>query len=278
MFKGRKLLIVTKHEKEKVIAPIVELELGVDCFVTNLFDTDKLGTFSGEIEREDEPIATVRKKCISAMEMTGADLAIANEGSFGPHPSFYFIPADDEFMIFIDKKNELEIIVRELSTDTNYNASAVKNEKELFEFAEKAKFPTHGLILKNKREHFTTIVKGITSEQELLENYNKLLSQNAEVYIETDMRAMYNPSRMKIIESATKKLVAKIKAACPKCNTPGFGIKNAKEGLRCELCNSPTRSTLSYVYACKKCLFEQEEKFPNGKMKEDPTYCDVCNP
>jgi len=278
MFKGRKLLIVTKHEKEKVIAPIVELELGVNCFVTNLFDTDKLGTFSGEIEREDEPITTVRKKCISAMEMIGADLAIANEGSFGPHPSFYFIPADDEFMIFIDKKNELEIIVRELSTDTNFNASAVKNEKELFEFAEKAKFPTHGLILKNKREHFTTIVKGITSEQELLENYKKLLSQNAEVYIETDMRAMYNPSRMKIIESATEKLVAKIKAACPKCNMPGFGIKNAKEGLRCELCNSPTRSTLSYVYACEKCLFEQEEKFPNGKMKEDPTYCDVCNP
>jgi hypothetical protein len=40
MFKGRKLLIATKHEKEKVIAPILEKELGVSCFVINDFDVD----------------------------------------------------------------------------------------------------------------------------------------------------------------------------------------------------------------------------------------------
>ena len=44
MFQGRELLIVTKHEKEKVISPILERELGVKCVVTDNFDTDILGT------------------------------------------------------------------------------------------------------------------------------------------------------------------------------------------------------------------------------------------
>ena len=64
MFKGRKLLIATKHEKQKVIAPILETELGVKCFIVDNFDTDELGTFSGEIERKDDAITTARKKCL----------------------------------------------------------------------------------------------------------------------------------------------------------------------------------------------------------------------
>ena len=120
MFKGRKLLIATKHEKEKVIAPILEKELGVSWFVINDFDTDELGTFTGEIERKDDPIITARKKCLLAIELTNCDLAVASEGSFGPHPTIYFVPADDEFLLFFDKKNDLEIIVRELSTETNF--------------------------------------------------------------------------------------------------------------------------------------------------------------
>jgi len=32
MFEGRKLIIATKHQKEKVIAPIVEKALGCNCF------------------------------------------------------------------------------------------------------------------------------------------------------------------------------------------------------------------------------------------------------
>jgi len=144
MFIGRKLLIATKHEKEKVIAPIIEKELGVKCFVSSNFDTDELGTFTGEVERKDDPITTARNKCMLAMELANCDMAIASEGSFGPHPSIFFVPADDEFLLFIDKKNELEIIVRELSTETNFNAAEIKSEKALKEYANAAYFPSHG--------------------------------------------------------------------------------------------------------------------------------------
>ena len=61
MFEGRKLLIATKHKKEIVIAPILEKELGVTCFVAPDLDTDELGTFTGEVERRDDPFTTARK-------------------------------------------------------------------------------------------------------------------------------------------------------------------------------------------------------------------------
>jgi len=213
-----------------------------------------------------------------AMELTNCDLAIASEGSFGQHPTIYFIPADDEILIFIDKTNGLEIIVRELSTETNFNGSEIKTKEKLLEFAANANFPSHGLILRKSRYEFADIIKGITNVVELINVFNSLIDKFGTAYIETDMRAMYNPTRMKVIESAAKKLNKKINVICPVCNMPGFGITDAKEGLPCELCNFPTRSTISYIYSCQKCSYKKEEKYPKGKQTEDPMYCDLCNP
>ena len=278
MFKGRNLLIATKHEKEKVIAPILERELGVKCFLTSDLDTDELGTFTGEVERKEDAIATARKKCLMAMELANCDLAIASEGSFGSHPTIFFAHADDELLLFFDKKNDLEISARELSLETNFNGSKIKTEKELQEFADHSNFPSHGLIIRKSKEDLGDIVKGITTEEQLNQAFDALISQYGTAYVETDMRAMYNPTRMKVIEKATVKLVDKIKSLCPNCETPGFGIVDRKEGLPCEQCHFPTRSTLSYHYSCPKCNFAKEDQYPNGKKFEEPMYCDFCNP
>ena len=278
MFEGRELLIVTKHEKEKVVSPILERELGVKCVVTENFDTDILGTFTGEVERIDSPIVTARKKCLMAMELTNYDLAISSEGSFGAHPSIFFVPADEELILFIDKKNDLEILARELSTETNFSGSEIKTEEELMEFADKVKFPSHGLIIRRSKNDFTEIVKGITSKEILRSTFNYFISNYGTSFIETDMRALYNPTRLKVIEKLTKKLSDKINKLCSVCKTPGFGITDVKKGLPCRICNFPTRSTLSYIYSCQKCSFSYEEKYPNGKNTEDPMWCDLCNP
>jgi len=92
------------------------------------------------------------------------------------------------------------------------------------------------------------------------------------------MRAMYNPTRMNVIESATKKLVEKINSLCPNCKTPGFEITDAIKGLPCEHCNFTTRGIKSYIYSCQKCFYKSEKIYPNGKQKEEAMYCDVCNP
>jgi hypothetical protein len=278
MFEGRNLLIVTKHEKEKVIAPILEKELGVRCFLTNNFDTDELGTFSGEIERKGDPVSTVREKCLRAMQQVNCDLAVASEGSFGPHPTIFFAPADDEFLLFLDKRNDLEIIVRELSLETNFAGSEIGTEIELNEFAENALFPSHALIVRKSQKDFSTIIKGITNSTVLKAAFDELITEYGTAFVETDMRAMYNPTRMKVIEKAAIKLAQKIKSLCPNCKTPGFGITKVSDGLPCEVCCFPTRSTLSYISTCKKCNHTKEERYPNGKTTEKPMYCDYCNP
>ena len=278
IFRGRKLVIATMHKKESVIAPLLEENLGVHCFVLDDFDTDELGTFSGEVERKEDALTTVRQKCLMAMEKSNCDLGIASEGSFGPHPTIFMAQADDEFLIFIDKKNNLEIIVRELSLETNFNVATVKCFKNLFDFVKTVRFPEHAVILKFTEKEVTSITKGIQSWQLLEDSYNKLSATSSEVIVETDMRALYNPTRMKVIEKATQRLVAKIKSICPQCSTPGFGIVNIKPGLPCEWCGSPTNSTKSHIYQCQKCVFELEKLYPNDKKTENPMYCDYCNP
>jgi hypothetical protein len=278
MFEGRDLVIATKHNKEKVIAPVLERQLGVKCFVIPEFDTDELGTFTGEVERKDDPITTARNKCLLAMKLTNCDMAIASEGSFGPHPSIFYAHADDEFLLFMDKKNNLEIIVREISMETNFSGAMITSKTELAEFANKVNFPSHGLIVRKADTDFIEIEKGVTNWRKLAKVYTHFIRLYGSVYVETDMRAMHNPSRMRVIKSAAIKLATKINSLCPDCKTPGFGITNAKQGLPCELCNLPTRSTLSHIYSCQKCSHSKEEKYPNNKHCEDPTFCDICNP
>jgi hypothetical protein len=278
MFAGRNVLIATKHKKELVISPILEKELAITCFVSEQFDTDTLGTFSGEIERKYDALTTLRNKCILAAKASKSDLVIASEGSFGAHPSIFFAHANQELVMLKDFKNDLEIISKEISLETNFNGQKISNETDLLNFAEKVNFPSHALILKSDETNFSTIFKGIQSEKVLLEKFYELKNKNGFVYVETDMRAMYNPTRMKVIEKATWQLIEKIKSLCPACQTPGFDIIDAVSGLPCELCKNPTRSTLYYLYQCKKCNHSSKKMFPRGITYEEPTYCDTCNP
>lgn len=278
MFAGRKLLIATKHSKEKVIAPLLEQGLGVECVVASGFDTDLLGTFAGEIERQHDPLTTAREKCKRAMDMFGCDLAIASEGSFGPHPTIFFASADDELVLLADRKNGLEIKARELSVDTNFNGKTVTSSAELAEFARMAKFPSHALIIKKSESDLTDMVKGITDEALLAETFSRFYRLYGSAYVETDMRAMYNPTRMGVIAAAVKKLVERATTLCPGCHTPGYGVTDVKPGLPCGLCRYPTKSVLSHIYQCTKCLYTSEIYYPNGVKTEDPTYCDMCNP
>jgi len=278
MFEGRRLLIATKHHKEKAIAPILENGLGVLCFVPENYDSDIFGTFSGEVERKKTPLETVREKCLAAMAEFDCDLGMASEGSFGSHPSIFFAQADDEFLIFIDKKNDLEIVARELSLDTNFYGTAISSEEMLLDFASKVQFPSHAIILRSKPDDHSAIVKGITTRSQLVNSFEHLMDVYGSVYAETDMRALFNPTRMGVIKIAAQKLLETIKTECPSCKTPGFCVTDVRQGLPCSSCAAPTRSTLSFIFGCKKCSFSSEKMYPHQKITEEPGFCDSCNP
>lgn len=273
-FKGKPLIIATKHKKEAVITPILESQLALRCRVEPTLDTDVFGTFSGEIERTLTPLEAAKAKCLLAIEHTGIPMAIASEGSFGPHPTHFFLPANTELVLLYDAQTQLEVWATEISTETNFQQAQVNSWDDLLLFAEKSLFPSHGLILKGRNKQ--QIIKDILSEEALKNAYLKL--GGTEVWVETDMRAMYNPTRQKTIEKATLKLVEKLKSTCPQCQWPGFTISKVNKGLKCSECGSPTRSTLSYDYTCKKCGFTEIKMYPHAKENEDPMYCDRCNP
>lgn len=277
-FSGRRLLIVTKHQKEAVIAPLLEEALGVQCFVSKTFDTDTLGTFSGEIARKEDALTTLRKKCWEGMQAEGFDLAVATEGSFGNHPTVFFAPANDELIMLVDQKHKLEVVERVLTMETNFDSSKLHTREELQAFLEKVAFPSHGVILKDADANWTTLYKGITDYDEVMERFDALVADHHSCFIETDMRALFNPTRMKTIKEVSHRLVNKLHSVCPECLFPGFGVVGAEAGLLCSSCSLPTRATSAHIYQCQHCNYESKVLYPNGKQTEDPMYCDFCNP
>lgn len=274
-FKNRDLLIVTKHKKEQVIAPLFQNNLGVKFVLSKQFDTDTLGTFSGEIERQQNALETLKLKCLLAMEQEGYDLAIATEGSFGNHPTVFFAPANDELILLYDKKNNFFIFERHLSLETNFNTQKVTSRAELDSFLEAVNFPSHAVIVKDKDKNWSTIIKGIHDIQIIKKFFEET---KGSFFIETDMRALHNPTRMRIIEEVSNKLLDKINSICPNCHIPGFGVVSAEAGLLCDSCSMPTKSILAHIYQCQNCNYELKKMHPNNKETEDPMYCDFCNP
>jgi hypothetical protein len=124
------------------------------------------------------------------------------------------------------------------------------------------------------------IIKGITTEEKLIAAWNWALnnSSDGKVYLETDMRAHYNPTRMKNIAKATSNLLRKIKNNCPQCNIPGFDITQRIKGLPCAMCGMPTTLIHSVIYQCQKCSCSQEKLFPDDIDFADPGQCMYCNP
>lgn len=278
MFSNRTIAIATMHQKELVIAPLLKESFGMDCIIPPEINTDALGTFSGEIERIHHPLDVAREKCRIAMELSGCDIAVASEGSFGPHPSLFFAASDDEIVVLVDRKNNLEIVGRKLSTETNFRGAEIKSLTEAISFAEEVGFPKHGLIIRESKESIKEICKGIIDAHQLDFIVKTKLNHSDSLWVETDMRAMHNPTRLKVIEQATENLISKMQSKCPSCAFPGFWITDVKAGLPCSLCRSATKSTLAHVYACQKCNYSEERKYPNSLTVEDPMYCDFCNP
>lgn len=277
LFSGRPLLIATMHNKEKVIGPVLENAIGIKPVVANGFDTDRFGTFSGEVIRESHAHNTARLKCLEALRIGQYDLGIASEGSFGPHPDIPFIAADEEILVFIDLRHQLEISVRHIDCETNFRQSEISDYDTLQKFALDIGFPEHGIIFRKDSYSKNTLYKDCMDWRDLKTQFEHYSQHYGTFTVETDMRAMRNPTRMKVIERACEKLKDKILSLCPRCSSPGYAVVDVVRGLPCQQCLFPTRTIKNLVYQCQSCG-HQETKPNHGKAYEDPMYCDICNP
>lgn len=278
-FRDRTGALATMHQKEQVMAPILEQELGIQIVVP-LINTDEFGTFTRNIKRAGDQLNAARLKAEKAMALTELTLGFASEGSFGPHPSIPFLACDYEIVLLSDREHELELVGQALSTETNYAYQRITSVEAALAFAQKIDFPTHGLVAMSDAQptQLLHIFKGITDEDQLIETVTWLLKKFGQAHLETDMRAMHNPTRMNVIAEATRDLIDKINQRCPQCGYPGFGPVERQAGLPCALCGSPTELILAVTHRCQKCDFSSVSYFPDGQESADPGQCSYCNP
>lgn len=277
-YKNREIALLTQHGKESVLAPTLKESIG--CIVTRVegYDTDLLGTFTRDIARSGTQIDAARKKAHIGMKLARSPLGLASEGSFGRDPFTGLFAWNVEVLIWIDNELKIEVIAM-AQGKTNQAHTLISNWDDAKSFAKKVGFPEHHLIIRPKGEDNRRIHKGITNWFELRTAYEWALSQseNGSVFIETDMRAHANPTRMKIIGMAAEELSKKLSSFCPACGVPGFWIVERITGLPCNRCGQPTRETRAEVHGCIKCTHKVTIEHTD-KAYADPGRCDSCNP
>ncbi|NET49388.1 MAG: hypothetical protein F6K09_11830 [Merismopedia sp. SIO2A8] len=285
------------HQKETVIAPLFAQELGITVTVPDHFDSDRFGTFTRDVAREGTQQQAARAKANAVLDGLGGTVAIASEGAFFPDPMLPFVAYNRELVVLVDREYDLEIIGQASSNQTNFSHKTIQSVEEALEFAATAQFPSHGLVVMPDADCADpgVIVKGIVTETALIQAVEIALrasptygssshdssshgSSTRSVHIETDMRAMYNPTRMEAIAAATRDLITTIQRVCPNCGRPGFSKVGTRPGLPCGLCHLPTELVLADVYQCAGCQHREEKRYPNGIRTADPGQCWNCNP
>lgn len=269
------MVVASMHGKELVMKPLLKQYLQVDAMTVPGLDTDEFGTFSGEVPRRHDPVHTLRLKIHKALELTGQTLGIGSEGSFGPHPHLPFIAADQEWVMLVDLEHNLEIMDMCLSTETNFAVQEVSGLEDLRDFANRVSFPSHGIILREVQQP-GAMVKGIVSWEQLQGAYVALQGKGKQIQAETDMRACFNPQRMRVIETATTALMKRVISLCPQCQRPGFGVTSVQGGRPCGQCGTPTDLAWTRIYSCSHCQHEDHRRVTDAAAS--PQYCYQCNP
>jgi hypothetical protein len=285
-YHGKKIVISTMHLKNTVIGSSLKRNLGASHMVPIGLNTDVLGTFTGEIERSELVLATAIAKARLGMVKSGVRYGIASEGSYGPHPDIPFLYAGFELMVLVDDLREIVIAESLIDEEPKYfNTSITPDdgaEDDLEAFLLMAGFPDHALIVRPNCWDKTAggLAKGLRDRASLHDAIRLAasLSQDGKAFVQNDMRAHMNPTRMQKIAHLADALCARIKQECPACGMPGFGKIKQVRGLPCRDCDTPTelpKGTLLGCVSCDHTGFEPREDMMSHTTAQ---FCPSCNP
>lgn len=280
-YEGRRSVLATMHGKEAAIAPPLRERLGLTVDVAEGIDTDTLGTFTGEIARAGTVEEAAIAKARLGMTASGTSLGIASEGSYGPHPQIPFVGAGFELIVLVD--DERGIVVREHLVDEApaYNHVVATSACELDEFLRFIDLPAHALIVKpNSASGADTALKGLRSREELVRALRDCVerSEDNRAFVQTDMRAHMNPTRMAAIGRLAERFAERLACLCPACRSPGYGIVAVEKGLPCAWCGGPSLMVRYQVFGCVICDNQEKRARPDGLTQADPGQCAYCNP
>jgi hypothetical protein len=277
-YAGAVVALLTRHGKERVIAPVLADALGCQVRHVGDYDTDLLGTFTREVPRPGTQLAAARKKARIGMELTGLPCGMGSEGSFGPDPYLGLAPWNVELIVFIDAARALEVVGMAQGA-ANFAHLSTSEWTAVKDFAARVGFPEQQLVIRPEDESDVRIRKGIASWQALESIFAWACDESAsgQVFVETDGRAHANPNRMANVSQATQDLVSKLGSLCPVCGMPGFWVVDRVAGLPCEGCGLPTREARAEISGCVKCDYRITQTITDREHAK-AGHCDYCNP
>ncbi len=278
MYRGGVVALLTQHGKEAVVAPVLDAALGCRVRRVDGYDTDRLGTFTRDVGRPGTQIEAARRKARIGMELAATPLGVASEGSFGRDPYAGLLPWNIEMLLFVDDLRGIEVAgVAEGGARSAHCLG--RNWEDVEAFARHAGFPGHHLVLRPDTETDGRIRKGIASWADLESACATAMaqSQNGSVFVEIDLRAHANPTRMATIRLAAEDLARRLASPCPACGLPGFWVVERIAGLPCGQCGAPTREVCAEIRGCIRCDCRIRQECAD-RSSADPAHCDVCNP
>jgi hypothetical protein len=281
-YRNEVAVLTTMHGKEKVIAPVLKDGLGLNVRLAGDVNTDRFGTFSRDIDRAGSQLDAARAKIAAGFEYApSARVGLASEGSFGPHPFIPFLTVARELVLIIDRETGLELAGHDVGLDTNFGNKIVSDVGGALAFSESVKFPDHGLLVMaveaDKPKPQLALFKQIEDQEAIATAVQKIIDLCGAAFIEADMRAHRNPTRMAAIARAAGDLVRRFNSRCPDCKWPGFGVTERIKGLPCSWCGEPTEVIRLEALRCHHCGYRKERPVP-GSETADPSQCAQCNP
>jgi len=275
-YAGSTIALATVHNKESAIAPVFDDLLGADVVVIAI-DTDRFGTFTGEIPRLDTPLEAAIAKARAGMDCAGYTVGLASEGTIGPDPVMPFVTSDIEMIVLVDDIRGITVSEMTRSTDIVAVREAVTPKTDLKTLLARADFPRHGLIVRTAEPKEGPIFKGITDHRTLASAISACSATNGTAIVESDLRACFSPSRMRNIRDCAIRLAQRLDTPCPECTAPGWGAIEPVRGLPCSACGTFVESAIrADAFGCPACSARHEVPRPNRTV--DPRWCPLCNP
>lgn len=275
---GSRFALLTKHGKAAAIEPVLRREFAASLEVVADFDTDTLGTFTRDVPRLGTQVETARRKAQLAVELSGLPLGLGSEGTFGPGP-FGLGAWNSELIVLVDTDRGLEILGR-AGAAGHHQFTSIRTSGDLRQFAGKVGFPGHGLVIRPDHADHPRVFKDFSDERALVDGYEQARAESdtGVVWVESDLRAHMNPTRMQTIAAACEDLATRMRQRCPQCDAPGFGVVGRVPGLPCAYCQTPTREAVAERLTCVACVFEERRPLVSAAQRADPKWCDECNP
>lgn len=278
LYRGRRVAFLTQHGKERVVAPVLRGMTG--CVVERVtgYDTDLLGSFTRDIPRAGTQIEAAGAKARTGMALAGLPLGLGSEGSFALDPFVGLFPWNVELLVFRDDVLGIEVAgMAQGRANSAQILAASLDEAE--RFARAVRFPQHHLVVRPDHDADPRVRKGITNWAELRAACGEALrgSSRGRVFIEVDLRAHANPTRLTNIRLAALDCGKRLRSFCPRCRLPGFGVVETVPGWPCADCGAPTRETRAEIHGCVKCGHRVTREREAG-APADPARCDYCNP